>query len=70
MSLNRITPKEGMFMRFIFNFIFFGLLFYALYLFFPDAFAKLASWAGDVVAFIKSGIDQLTNAHSSMPSKS
>jgi hypothetical protein len=32
-------------MRFLLNFIFFGLLFYGIFLFFPDAFKWLTSWA-------------------------
>lgn len=38
--------------RFILNFIFFGVLFYAISLFFPDAFQTLVSWAGKVYTFI------------------
>lgn len=40
-------------MRFVFNFIFFGLLFYVIYLFFPEAFRVLVSWADTAVAFLK-----------------
>lgn len=40
-------------MRFIFNFIFFGILFYLIWLFFPEAFSTLVSWANHVVAFFK-----------------
>lgn len=39
-------------MRFILNFIFFGLLFYLLWLYFPDAFQKLFSWAQTVVDYV------------------
>jgi hypothetical protein len=46
-------------MRFIFNFIFFGLLFYAIYYFFPDAFANLVTWTGEAFNYIKSLIQQL-----------
>lgn len=38
--------------RFVFNFIFFGILFYAIWLFFPDAFHTLVSWAGNVYTFL------------------
>lgn len=38
--------------RFILNFIFFGVLFYAIYLFFPDAFKTLVVWAKHVYDFI------------------
>lgn len=37
-------------MRFILNFIFYGILFYLIYLAFPEAFFTLVSW-----------VDQLTN---------
>jgi hypothetical protein len=40
-------------MRFIFNFIFFGILFYVIWLIFPDAFKVLVSWADHVVLFLK-----------------
>jgi hypothetical protein len=40
-------------MRFIFNFFFFGLLFYLIYLFFPEAFHTLVSWADQVFLFLK-----------------
>lgn len=41
-------------MRFIINFFFFGILFYLIWLFFPDAFKTLVSWADQVVAFFRS----------------
>lgn len=37
--------------RFIFNFIFFGVLFYAIAHFFPDAFERLVGWAEKIYAF-------------------
>lgn len=40
-------------MRFIFNFIFFGILFYIIWLYFPDAFKTLVDWASNTVAFLK-----------------
>ena len=39
-------------MRFILGFIFFGFLFYAIWYFFPDAFAVLVSWATSVFDFV------------------
>lgn len=39
--------------RFIINFILFGLLFYALWLFAPDFFAKLTEWAGALFHYIQ-----------------
>lgn len=38
--------------RFIFNFIFFGVLFYAIWIFFPDAFTTLVSWAQSIYSFL------------------
>lgn len=40
-------------MRFIIGFIFFGLLFYCIWLYFPEAFATLTSWAAQIVAYIQ-----------------
>lgn len=39
-------------MRFIFNFIFFGLLFYLISLFFPEAFHTLVGWVANIYEFI------------------
>lgn len=44
---------RSMVMRFIWNFFFFGILFYLIWMFFPDAFMTLVSWANHVVAFFK-----------------
>ena len=38
-------------MRFILEFIIFGLIFYALYLYAPDLFAMLVSWAQAIFDF-------------------
>ena len=40
-------------MRFIWNFFFFGILFYLIWAFFPDAFMTLVGWANHVVAFFR-----------------
>ena len=40
-------------MRFILNFIFYGILFYLIYLVFPDAFFTMVSWAHGITEFIK-----------------
>lgn len=40
-------------MRFIFNFIFFGLLFFIIWQYFPDAFSTLVSWATTVFNFLR-----------------
>lgn len=42
---------QGEFMRFILNFFLFGILFYLIYIFFPEAFNTLVSWAGAVYGF-------------------
>jgi hypothetical protein len=44
---------KGEMMRFILNFFFFGILFYLIYLFFPDAFKTLVGWADQVYEFFK-----------------
>lgn len=41
-------------LRFILGFIFFGLLFYALYLYAPDTFHALVNWASDIFDYLKS----------------
>lgn len=46
-------------MRFILGFIFFGLLFYGIFLYFPDFFATLVSWAAKVFDFVRGITDQL-----------
>lgn len=48
-------------MRFILNFIFFGVLFYAIYLIFPDAFRTLVGWANSIYEFIRDIILQLSS---------
>jgi len=39
-------------MRFVFNFIFFGLLFYIIWFYFPEAFQTLVSGASSVYQFL------------------
>ena len=46
--------------RFILNFILFGLLFYALWLFVPDIFAKLTSWAGALFSYLEQLFNQFS----------
>lgn len=50
--LFNINHFEVSMLRFFLNFIFFGVLFYAIHLFFPDAFQTLVSWAGSIYDFI------------------
>ena len=40
-------------MRFILNFIIFGIIYYIIYLFFPDAFHTLVSWADKTYEFFR-----------------
>lgn len=54
-------------MRFIFNFIFFGLLFFIIWQYFPDAFSTLVSWAASVFNFLKDTIQ--TIIHKLTPEK-
>lgn len=46
-------------MRFILGFIFFGLLFYGIHLYFPEFFATLVSWAAKVFEIIRGVTDQI-----------
>jgi hypothetical protein len=46
-------------MKFILNFIFFGILFYLIWLVFPEAFRTLVSWADHLVAYTKELIQAL-----------
>ena len=39
-------------MRFVFNFIFFGMLFFVIYHYFPEAFDTLVSWARAIYLFV------------------
>jgi hypothetical protein len=48
-------------MRFILNFIFFGVLFYAIYLAFPDAFFTMVGWANKVYEFLRDVFVQLSD---------
>lgn len=46
-------------MRFILNFFFFGFLFYLIYLYFPEAFHTLASWAQSFFDWAKEALTSL-----------
>lgn len=46
-------------LRFILNFFLFGILFYLIYLFFPDAFTTLVSWVTQVYEFLRDLVMQL-----------
>lgn len=63
-------------LRFMFNFIFFGVLFYIIWIFFPDAFNTLVVWAGKVYDFfvdigetVLDGINRLTKPEVPFPKK-
>jgi len=51
------TLKSNLFcwryMRFILNFILFGVLFYIIFLAFPDAFFTMVGWANKIYEFLK-----------------
>ena len=51
-------------MRFILNFFFFGLLFYIIWLYFPEAFTTLVSWASQVFDFFRDLFHNLSNRFS------
>lgn len=50
---SRVNFYLGAHMRFIFNFIFFGILFYLISVYFPEPFHTLVSWADSIVSFVK-----------------
>lgn len=53
-------------MRFILNFIFFGLLFYLLWVYFPEAFKTLVQWASAVFNYLQHLFQNVINSvHSS-----
>ena len=54
-------------MRFILGFIFFGLLFYALSVYFPEAFQTLTGWAAGLFDFIREQFERLTGAFHKAP---
>lgn len=45
--------------RFIFNFIFFGVLFYLIWYFFPDTFNTLVTWTGEAITAVTEWIKVL-----------
>lgn len=48
-------------LRFILNFILFGVLFYAIYLAFPDAFFTMVGWANNIYELLKDLFMQLSD---------
>ena len=55
-------------MRIILNFIFFGLLFYALHLYLPQVFDTLVSWAAAIFDFLHGLFAQVRDAAHTTPS--
>ncbi|MBA3236977.1 MAG: hypothetical protein H0T62_01325 [Parachlamydiaceae bacterium] len=53
-------------MKFIFNFIFFGILFFLIATYFPEPFQTLVSWAQSLVNFIKETFSLLMEKISTM----
>lgn len=54
-----VNIYNGDVMRFIFNFVFFGILFYLIFLFFPDAFHTLVGWVNQVYVFLRDLVMQV-----------
>ena len=54
-------------MRFIIGFIFFGLLFYGIWLYFPEAFQTLVSWAAKVFDFFRELFEKISGSHPTTP---
>lgn len=52
-----------MIIRFIINFFLFGFLFFLIYVYFPEAFSTLYSWANDVFIWFKT----MFNTHVKTP---
>lgn len=48
-------------MRFILNFFFFGFVFYLIYLYFPEAFHTLTSWAQNVFDWLKDAFNAISD---------
>ncbi len=49
-----------MLLRLLLSFIFFGLLFYAIWLYAPDTFQLLTSWAAKALDWLNGLVEQLT----------
>lgn len=47
-------------MRLVIGFIFFGILFYAIYLYFPDAFQTMVSWDAKIFDWVREVIEKIT----------
>lgn len=48
-------------MRFILNFFFFGFIFYLIYLYFPEAFHTLATWAQAAFDFLRDAFNSISD---------
>ncbi len=49
-------------MRFLLNFFFFGILFYAIWYFFPESFEKLVHLASNIFDWLKEMVSSLINS--------
>ena len=56
-------------MRFIINFFIYGFIFFLIYLFFPEAFTTLVSWAGKVYDFFAGIIQSIKEKTGGTPTK-
>lgn len=52
-------------MRFIIGFVFFGLLFYSIWFYFPETFQTLVSWVAQVFEFFRDLVENLKSRLSS-----
>jgi hypothetical protein len=50
--------------RFILNFILFGILFFLIYIYFPEAFAKMYGWVNDGYLYVKAALESTFGSHS------
>lgn len=55
-------------MRFIIGFIFFALLFYSIWFYFPETFQTMVSWVAKVFEFIRGAVESITEKVSSATS--
>ncbi|MCE5318759.1 MAG: hypothetical protein LLG04_15530 [Parachlamydia sp.] len=54
-------------MRFIIGFIFFAILFYAIYVYFPDTFQTMVSWDKTIFDFLRELVNKLFHTVSAPP---
>lgn len=54
-------------MRFVIGFIFFALLFYAIYIYFPDTFQTMVSWDAKIFDFLRDLVNRVTGHPATPP---